>query len=94
MRGSSDDGNANGLETIFITRLTTHVDVPCLVTVPDLNVTLVSVRITSLTMYRRLKLSSNAVQMYSGLQKCTHRPLVSCRVLPYRLDFEMFFWKV
>ncbi|XP_017282147.3 vascular endothelial growth factor receptor 3 isoform X2 [Kryptolebias marmoratus] len=42
MRGSSSDGNTNGLETIFITRLAKHVIVPCLVTVPDLNVTLVS----------------------------------------------------
>uniref|UniRef100_A0A8C6KBW6 Vascular endothelial growth factor receptor 3 n=1 Tax=Nothobranchius furzeri TaxID=105023 RepID=A0A8C6KBW6_NOTFU len=36
-------GNAShGLQTIFITRSTTHVTVPCLVTVPDLNVTLFS----------------------------------------------------
>nr|XP_057919188.1 vascular endothelial growth factor receptor 3 isoform X2 [Doryrhamphus excisus] len=32
--------NGNNLETIFITRYSTHVIVPCLVTVPDLNVTL------------------------------------------------------
>ncbi|XP_045068490.1 vascular endothelial growth factor receptor 3 isoform X2 [Coregonus clupeaformis] len=34
-RGSNDD-----LETIFITGSSTHITVPCLVTVPDLNVTL------------------------------------------------------
>uniref|UniRef100_A0A672IUW6 Vascular endothelial growth factor receptor 3 n=1 Tax=Salarias fasciatus TaxID=181472 RepID=A0A672IUW6_SALFA len=33
-------GNGNNLETIFITRSSTHIIVPCLVTVPDLNVTL------------------------------------------------------
>lgn len=33
-------GNGNDLETILITRLSTHIIVPCLVTVPDLNVTL------------------------------------------------------
>ncbi|MED6279424.1 hypothetical protein CHARACLAT_000781, partial [Characodon lateralis] len=36
MRGESSDN----LETIFITRFATHVIVPCLVTIPDLNVTL------------------------------------------------------
>uniref|UniRef100_A0A3Q3J0F3 Vascular endothelial growth factor receptor 3 n=1 Tax=Monopterus albus TaxID=43700 RepID=A0A3Q3J0F3_MONAL len=39
-RGSYSAGNGNDLETILITRLSTHVIVPCLVTVPDLNVTL------------------------------------------------------
>ncbi|MEQ2196257.1 hypothetical protein XENOCAPTIV_010523, partial [Xenoophorus captivus] len=39
MRGESSDN----LETIFITRFATHVIVPCLVTIPDLNVTLHSV---------------------------------------------------
>nr|XP_046180678.1 vascular endothelial growth factor receptor 3-like isoform X1 [Oncorhynchus gorbuscha] len=35
------NGGSNGdLETIFISRSSTHVTVPCLVTVPDLNVTL------------------------------------------------------
>lgn len=32
----------NDLDTIFVTRFSTHVSVPCLVTVPDLNVTLLS----------------------------------------------------
>uniref|UniRef100_A0A672IYD4 Vascular endothelial growth factor receptor 3 n=1 Tax=Salarias fasciatus TaxID=181472 RepID=A0A672IYD4_SALFA len=36
-------GNGNNLETIFITRSSTHIIVPCLVTVPDLNVTLYAV---------------------------------------------------
>ncbi|XP_039976733.1 vascular endothelial growth factor receptor 3 isoform X2 [Xiphias gladius] len=36
-RGSYSEGN---LETILITRFSTHITVPCLVTVPDLNVTL------------------------------------------------------
>ncbi|KAK2849329.1 hypothetical protein Q5P01_009163 [Channa striata] len=39
-RDSFDNGQGNDMETIFITRFTTHVTVPCLVTVPDLNVTL------------------------------------------------------
>ncbi|XP_071779144.2 vascular endothelial growth factor receptor 3 [Centroberyx gerrardi] len=39
-RSSYSDGSGNGLETIFITRSSTHIVVPCLVTVPDLNVTL------------------------------------------------------
>ncbi|KAM9741441.1 vascular endothelial growth factor receptor 3 [Menidia menidia] len=39
-RGSSGDGNASDLETLLIKRSSTHVTVPCLVTVPDLNVTL------------------------------------------------------
>ncbi|XP_044060950.1 vascular endothelial growth factor receptor 3 [Siniperca chuatsi] len=39
-RGSYSEGNKNDLETILITRSFTHVIVPCLVTVPDLNVTL------------------------------------------------------
>ncbi|XP_061901702.1 vascular endothelial growth factor receptor 3 isoform X2 [Entelurus aequoreus] len=34
------NSNSNNLETIFITRYSTHIIVPCLVTVPDLNVTL------------------------------------------------------
>lgn len=34
------EGAGSDLETILITRLSTHVTVPCLVTVPDLNVTL------------------------------------------------------
>uniref|UniRef100_A0A8C5EVF7 Vascular endothelial growth factor receptor 3 n=1 Tax=Gouania willdenowi TaxID=441366 RepID=A0A8C5EVF7_GOUWI len=33
-------GNINGLETILITRLSTHIIVPCLVTIPEINVTL------------------------------------------------------
>lgn len=37
-RGHAADGN--NLETILITRFSTHITVPCLVTVPDLNVTL------------------------------------------------------
>ncbi|XP_041846373.1 vascular endothelial growth factor receptor 3 [Melanotaenia boesemani] len=41
-RASSSESNANNLETILITRFSTHVIVPCLVTVPDLNVTLFS----------------------------------------------------
>ncbi|XP_022607431.1 vascular endothelial growth factor receptor 3 [Seriola dumerili] len=39
-RGSYSEGNGNDLETILITRFSTHITVPCLVTVPDLNVTL------------------------------------------------------
>lgn len=39
-RGGSSRGNGNDLETILITRYSTQVIVPCLVTVPDLNVTL------------------------------------------------------
>ncbi|XP_061691509.1 vascular endothelial growth factor receptor 3 [Syngnathoides biaculeatus] len=35
-----DEGNDNNLKTIFITRYSTDIIVPCLVTVPDLNVTL------------------------------------------------------
>uniref|UniRef100_A0A665UV74 Vascular endothelial growth factor receptor 3 n=1 Tax=Echeneis naucrates TaxID=173247 RepID=A0A665UV74_ECHNA len=35
-----DKGNEHGLETILVTRSSTHITVPCLVTVPDLNVTL------------------------------------------------------
>ncbi|XP_047190136.1 vascular endothelial growth factor receptor 3 isoform X5 [Scophthalmus maximus] len=37
-RGS--EGHGNDLETIFITHFSMHITVPCLVTVPDLNVTL------------------------------------------------------
>lgn len=37
---TANESNANNLETIFIKRLSMHVIVPCLVTVPDLNVTL------------------------------------------------------
>ncbi|XP_058505209.1 vascular endothelial growth factor receptor 3 isoform X1 [Solea solea] len=39
-RDSHSKGHGNALETILITRFSTHVIVPCLVTVPDLNVTL------------------------------------------------------
>uniref|UniRef100_A0A7N6C0T6 Vascular endothelial growth factor receptor 3 n=1 Tax=Anabas testudineus TaxID=64144 RepID=A0A7N6C0T6_ANATE len=39
-RRSISSGNGNDMETILITRFSTHVIVPCLVTVPDLNVTL------------------------------------------------------
>ncbi|XP_062249513.1 vascular endothelial growth factor receptor 3 [Platichthys flesus] len=39
-RSSNVEGRASDLETILITRFNTHVTVPCLVTVPDLNVTL------------------------------------------------------
>uniref|UniRef100_A0A3B3WHN3 Platelet-derived growth factor receptor-like protein n=1 Tax=Poecilia mexicana TaxID=48701 RepID=A0A3B3WHN3_9TELE len=39
MRG----GSGSELETIYVTRSATHVIVPCLVTIPDLNVTLQSV---------------------------------------------------
>uniref|UniRef100_A0A8D3A2B7 Vascular endothelial growth factor receptor 3 n=1 Tax=Scophthalmus maximus TaxID=52904 RepID=A0A8D3A2B7_SCOMX len=35
-----DEGHGNDLETIFITHFSMHITVPCLVTVPDLNVTL------------------------------------------------------
>lgn len=43
-RGESGRANSNFLETIFMTRSSSHLTVPCLVTVPDLNVTLQSVR--------------------------------------------------
>uniref|UniRef100_A0A672YYM9 Vascular endothelial growth factor receptor 3 n=1 Tax=Sphaeramia orbicularis TaxID=375764 RepID=A0A672YYM9_9TELE len=39
-RDNYGGGNANDVETLFITRFSTHFIVPCLVTVPDLNVTL------------------------------------------------------
>uniref|UniRef100_A0A665UV57 Vascular endothelial growth factor receptor 3 n=1 Tax=Echeneis naucrates TaxID=173247 RepID=A0A665UV57_ECHNA len=39
-RRSKSKGNEHGLETILVTRSSTHITVPCLVTVPDLNVTL------------------------------------------------------
>ncbi|XP_074530633.1 vascular endothelial growth factor receptor 3 isoform X2 [Halichoeres trimaculatus] len=39
-RDSYGEASGNNLETILISRLSTHVIVPCLVTVPDLNVTL------------------------------------------------------
>lgn len=39
-RGDSGQGNRNSLETILLKRSSTHLIVPCLVTVPDLNVTL------------------------------------------------------
>ncbi|XP_056138571.1 vascular endothelial growth factor receptor 3 [Lampris incognitus] len=39
-RNGHSDGSGNGLETIFVTSFLTHILVPCLVTVPDLNVTL------------------------------------------------------
>eukprot|EP00064_Thunnus_orientalis_P000127 superscaffoldBa00000006_g127 len=39
-RGSYSKSNGNDLETILITRFSTNIIVPCLVTVPDLNVTL------------------------------------------------------
>ncbi|KAM3867076.1 vascular endothelial growth factor receptor 3 [Diretmus argenteus] len=39
-RNSYSEGSGNGLETILIRRSSTHIVVPCLVTVPDLNVTL------------------------------------------------------
>lgn len=39
-RGDSGRGSGNNLETIFMKRSSTHLTVPCLVTVPDLNVTL------------------------------------------------------
>uniref|UniRef100_A0A8D3CTN6 Vascular endothelial growth factor receptor 3 n=1 Tax=Scophthalmus maximus TaxID=52904 RepID=A0A8D3CTN6_SCOMX len=38
-----DEGHGNDLETIFITHFSMHITVPCLVTVPDLNVTLYAV---------------------------------------------------
>ncbi|XP_060935672.1 vascular endothelial growth factor receptor 3 [Limanda limanda] len=41
-RSSNVEGQASDLEAILITRFHTHVTVPCLVTVPDLNVTLVA----------------------------------------------------
>uniref|UniRef100_A0A672YYU6 Vascular endothelial growth factor receptor 3 n=1 Tax=Sphaeramia orbicularis TaxID=375764 RepID=A0A672YYU6_9TELE len=40
IRDNYGGGNANDVETLFITRFSTHFIVPCLVTVPDLNVTL------------------------------------------------------
>uniref|UniRef100_A0A672YZY4 Vascular endothelial growth factor receptor 3 n=1 Tax=Sphaeramia orbicularis TaxID=375764 RepID=A0A672YZY4_9TELE len=42
-RDNYGGGNANDVETLFITRFSTHFIVPCLVTVPDLNVTLSAV---------------------------------------------------
>lgn len=42
-RGKSGQANTNFLETILMTRSSSHLTVPCLVTVPDLNVTLQSV---------------------------------------------------
>ncbi|XP_011609065.2 vascular endothelial growth factor receptor 3 isoform X1 [Takifugu rubripes] len=39
-RGDSGQGNRNNLETIFMKHSSSHLTVPCLVTVPDLNVTL------------------------------------------------------
>lgn len=39
-RGDSGPSNRNNLETILMMRSSTHLTVPCLVTVPDLNVTL------------------------------------------------------
>lgn len=39
-RGDSGQSNRNNLETILMMRSSTHLTVPCLVTVPDLNVTL------------------------------------------------------
>lgn len=47
-RDSSGEGNSNKLDTILITRTSTHVLVPCLVTVPDLNVTLHAVCVANL----------------------------------------------
>nr|XP_019934993.1 PREDICTED: vascular endothelial growth factor receptor 3 [Paralichthys olivaceus] len=41
-RSSHSEGHGNNLGTILITRFSTYVTVPCLVTVPDLNVTLVA----------------------------------------------------
>ncbi|XP_024139143.1 vascular endothelial growth factor receptor 3 isoform X2 [Oryzias melastigma] len=49
IRDNSGGSSANNMETIFIKRHSTHVVVPCLVTVPDLNVTLSSLT-TSLDM--------------------------------------------
>uniref|UniRef100_A0A8C7XBP3 Vascular endothelial growth factor receptor 3 n=1 Tax=Oryzias sinensis TaxID=183150 RepID=A0A8C7XBP3_9TELE len=43
IRDSSASSSVNNMETIFIKRHSSHVVVPCLVTVPDLNVTLSSV---------------------------------------------------
>lgn len=40
MRGGQSSGSDANLETILIPRFSTHVTVPCLVTIPDLNVTL------------------------------------------------------
>lgn len=42
-RDAKNEDIRNGLETILIRHSTTHVIVPCLVTVPDLNVTLYAV---------------------------------------------------
>lgn len=39
-RGNSGQSNRNNLETILMMRSSTHLTVPCRVTVPDLNVTL------------------------------------------------------
>uniref|UniRef100_A0A7N8WQQ2 Vascular endothelial growth factor receptor 3 n=1 Tax=Mastacembelus armatus TaxID=205130 RepID=A0A7N8WQQ2_9TELE len=47
LRRSSDSArNGSDMETILVTRLSTQVTVPCLVTVPDLNVTLHTARMT------------------------------------------------
>lgn len=60
-RDNSGEGNGNKLDTILITRTSTHVLVPCLVTVPDLNVTLHAVCVASLVslpLLLKVKLSS------------------------------------
>lgn len=60
-RGSSTEDHRNHVETILITRSSTHVIVPCVVTVPDLNVTLhgVSAPLRPLIhLFHQLKVSS------------------------------------
>lgn len=39
-RGESRQAKGNNLQTLLMTRSSSHLTVPCLVTVPDLNVTL------------------------------------------------------
>lgn len=53
--GSSSEATKDNLEPLLITRFSTHVIVPCLVTVPDLNVTLQAV----CALFYQVKLSSS-----------------------------------
>lgn len=54
LKRGGEDGGSN-LETILIMRLSTHVTVPCLVTVPDLNVTLQTVGASPVTQPEAVK---------------------------------------